>query len=327
MRAAAILLSGLLYATLTGCGSVGEPLYPALKIPTRVSDLAAVERGDQIDVTFTNPSKTTEGLTLTAIGKIDLRVGPNAGTGFDLRKWLETAEQMEITGASKPGFVLKQIPALPFVGKDEIIAVRVSSEKGRFSDWSNLVTVTVEQPLATPTNVTAKSAPEGAEVDWDAVSGANLYRVYRKTEDQQTPATLGSTDQTSYLDTGAEFGKTYQYYIEATHEKTVSIVAGPMSITPKDTFPPKVPTGLNASAGVGAVELAWDRNTEADFKEYRIFRAEGDGAFAQIADALDAPIYSDRTVESGKRYRYQVVAVDQLGNASQPSTPVEVTVP
>ena len=31
---------------------MGEPLYPALKIPTRVSDLTAVERGDQIDVTF-----------------------------------------------------------------------------------------------------------------------------------------------------------------------------------------------------------------------------------------------------------------------------------
>src|ERR1700721_164639 len=114
MRAAAILVSVVLYAMLTGCGSVGEPLYPALKIPTRVSDLVAIERGDLIDVTFTNPSKTTEGLTLAAIGKIDLRVGPSAGPGFDLRKWLETAQQVEVTGASKPGFVLKQIPAQQF---------------------------------------------------------------------------------------------------------------------------------------------------------------------------------------------------------------------
>ena len=92
-------------------------------------------------------------------------------------------------------------------------------------------------------------------------------------------------------------------------------------------FRPAVPTGLNASAGVGAVELAWDRNTEPDFKEYRVFRAEGDGAFALIAGGLDAPIYSDHGVESGKHYRYQVVASDQPGNASQPSAPVEVTVP
>ncbi len=327
MRAAVILLSVLLYGTLMGCGSVGEPLYPALRIPTRVSDLAAIERGDQIDVTFTAPAKTTEGLTLAAIGKVDLRVGPNAGPGFDLRKWLDTAEQVEVTGQSTPGPVLKHIPAQQFVGKDEIIAIRVANEKGRFSDWSNLVTVTVEQPLATPPDVTAKSAPQGAELDWSPVAGAAVFRVYRKTGDQQTPAMLGSTDQTNYLDTSAEFGKTYAYYVEATHDKTVSIVAGPFNITPKDTFPPAVPTGLNASAGVGAVELAWDRNTEPDFKEYRVFRAEGEGAFALIAGGLDAPIYSDRGVESGKRYRYQVAASDQLGNASQPSTPVEVTVP
>ena len=327
MRAAAILLSVLLYAMLTGCGSVGEPLYPALKIPTRVSDLAAIERGDQIDVTFTAPAKTTEGLTLSAIGKIDLRVGPNAGPGFDLRKWLETAEQVEVVGQSAPGTVLKHVPAQPFIGKDEIIAVRVANEKGRFSDWSNLVTVTVEQTLAMPGDIRAKSAPEGADVEWNPVSGTTLYRVYRKTEDQQTPVVLGVTDNNDYLDTSAAFGKSYAYYVEATHEKAVSIVAGPVSITPKDTFPPAVPTGLNASAGVGAVELAWNRNTEPDFKEYRVFRAEGDGAFAQIAGGLDAPIYSDHTVESGKRYRYQVVALDQLGNTSQPSTPVEVTVP
>jgi hypothetical protein len=327
MRAAAILLSVFLYATLTGCGSVGEPLYPALKIPTRVSDLTAIERGDQIDVTFTIPPKTTEGLTLAAIGKIDLRAGPNAGPGFDLRKWLETAEQVEVAGQSAPGIVLKHVPVQQFIGKEETIAVRVANEKGRYSDWSNVVTVTVEPPLVMPADLRAKSAPEGADVEWNPVPGTTLYRVYRKAEDQQTPVVLGVTDNNDYLDTAAAFGKTYTYYVEATHEKAVSEVAGPVSITPKDTFPPAVPSGLNASAGVGAVELAWDRNTEPDFKEYRVFRAEGDGAFTQIAGGLDTPLYSDHAVESGKRYRYQVMALDQIGNASQPSSPVEVTVP
>jgi fibronectin type 3 domain-containing protein len=75
------------------------------------------------------------------------------------------------------------------------------------------------------------------------------------------------------------------------------------------------------------VELAWERNTEPDFKEYRVFRAEGDGPFHQIAAGLDAPSYSDHAVESGKRYRYRISGVDQNGNASEPSSPVEVTVP
>ena len=61
---------------LAGCGSVGEPLYPALNIPMPVVDLNAVERGDKIDINLTIPPKTTEGLLLKDIGSLELRVGP-----------------------------------------------------------------------------------------------------------------------------------------------------------------------------------------------------------------------------------------------------------
>ena len=88
---------------------------------------------------------------------------------------------------------------------------------------------------------------------------------------------------------------------------------GPETITPIDIFPPAVPSGLTASVGIGAVELAWNRNTEADFKEYRVLRSEEGGPFVEIARGLDAPVYSDHAVQSGKHYRYQVLAVDQNG--------------
>ena len=44
------LLAVLLCVLLAGCGSIGEPLYPALRIPSPVSDLAVVERGDILDI-------------------------------------------------------------------------------------------------------------------------------------------------------------------------------------------------------------------------------------------------------------------------------------
>lgn len=315
------------YAIVVGCGSVGEPLYPALKIPTRVSDLSAVERGDQIDVTFTIPAQTTEGLTLKTIGKIELRIGPNsAGGSFEVNRWAAGAQQVDVPPPATPGFVRKLIPAQSFVGKDEVVAVRLANEKGRFSDWSNVLTVSIEQPLATPSNFKAEPAPQGVQLSWTA-PGSTKFNIYRKTEEEKTPTLLASSDQPSYLDTTAEFEKTYEYYLEGAHDKTVTEVAGPVNITPRDIFPPAVPTGLTASAGVGAVELAWERNAEPDFKEYRVFRAEADGPFIQIAVGLDAPSYSDHAVESGKRYRYRVSAADQTGNVSQPSSPVEVTVP
>jgi fibronectin type 3 domain-containing protein len=106
-----------------------------------------------------------------------------------------------------------------------------------------------------------------------------------------------------------------------------SELAGPENITPVDTFAPEVPSGLTASVGLGAVELAWTRNTEADFKEYRVLRSEAGGPFVEIARGLDAPTYSDHGIQSGRHYRYQVSAIDQIGNESAPSAPVEAVAP
>ena len=49
---------------LAGCGYTGEPLPPALNLPTRVTDLAIVERGDQLVIQFTPSRISTEGAVL-----------------------------------------------------------------------------------------------------------------------------------------------------------------------------------------------------------------------------------------------------------------------
>ena len=93
-----------------------------------------------------------------------------------------------------------------------------------------------------------------------------------------------------------------------------------------DVFAPAVPSGLSSVAGPAAIDLAWERNTETDFKLYRLYRAVGGGGFELLVE-VDTPSYVDRAVEAGKRYRYQVSAVDRLGNESKPSTRVEVVLP
>src|SRR5262249_40891008 len=99
------------------------------------------------------------------------------------------------------------------------------------------------------------------------------------------------------------------------------------SVTPIDKFAPAVPKGLNAIIATEGVELVWDRNTESDLAGYRLYRALGDGKFEKIADVSDTPSYSDRKLESGKRYRYAVSSVDRLNNESAQSQPVEITAP
>ncbi len=120
--------------------------------------------------------------------------------------------------------------------------------------------------------------------------------------------------------------RAYQYLVQAVAGPTQqSEVSAPATITPKDIFPPAVPSGVSAVAGVNAIELAWERNTEPDFKGYNVYRSVDGGPFEKIASEITAPAYSDHQVESGNTYRYQVSAVDVNGLESQRSAPQQVT--
>src|SRR5260370_31040335 len=81
---------------LAGCGSVGEPLYPALNIPTSVTDLTAVERRDKLDLNFTIPPRSTDGLRLKEIGSLELRIGPNASNEFRADAWAFSATRLDV---------------------------------------------------------------------------------------------------------------------------------------------------------------------------------------------------------------------------------------
>jgi hypothetical protein len=311
---------------LAGCGSIGEPLYPALRIPSRVNDLALVEQGDNLDITFTIPPVTTEGLPLKEIGAVDLRVGPSSSNGFNVDEWASSAMSVNVPTPPGPGPVQAMVPVSKFVGKEVIAAVRLSNPKGRDSGWSDFKTFEVKPPLADPTNFHVAADPKGVALTWSAPAPAQ-FRIFRKTEQQPKPVLLATATEPNYVDISADYGKTYQYSIQAIRDNIESNVVGPETITPIDTFPPAVPSGLTASIGIGAVELAWTRNTESDFKEYRVLRSEEGGPFVEIVRGLDAPIYSDHAVQSGKHYRYQVLAVDEGGRASAPCEPVEIIAP
>ena len=99
------------------------------------------------------------------------------------------------------------------------------------------------------------------------------------------------------------------------------------TIAPEDRFPPAVPTGLAAVASAGSIELVWEANNEPDFAGYRVYRAEGSGAFERLTDKQESPSYSDHKIEPGKTYRYAVSAVDKTGNESKMSPAIEITAP
>lgn len=325
MRAFAVVHCAVAVCLLTGCGQIGEPLYPALKIPSKVTDLNVTERGDNLDITFTIPPLTTEGLPLKELGRVDLRVGPGPST-WNENEWAMTATRVNVTSADRPGPVEAQVPAAMFAGKEVVAAVRLSNPKGRDSGWSNFKTFLVQPPISDPQNFRVVADPKGVALTWTAAGPAE-FRIYRKTEQQSEPVLLATTNEPHYVDISAAYGKTYEYSIQAVRGDIASNIVGPVKITPIDIFPPAVPSGVTASMGINSIELAWNRNTESDFKDYRVLRSEEGGPFTEVARGLDAPVYSDHRIQSGKHYRYEIESEDQDGHVSAPSAPVEITAP
>jgi fibronectin type 3 domain-containing protein len=126
------------------------------------------------------------------------------------------------------------------------------------------------------------------------------------------------------VDETTGYGTRYRYMVQAVAaDNQWSLVSEAAEITPSDTFPPAVPEDVSAVPTPQSIELAWTRNTEADFRGYNIFRSVENGAFVQIAALVDVPAYSDSKIEAGKRYRYAISAVDLTGNESARTAPVE----
>ena len=321
----AALGAQFLFLLLSGCGYIGNILPPALDIPSRVVDLRAAEDGNRVLVEFTIPPLTTEGLPLKSLRNVELFAGP-PNTPFNTDTWAATAKRFEVPADTPGPAAFDQIPVSDWVGQSIALAVRATGPKGKVSEWSNVVPLVIGSPLATPTALKADNTQDGVRLTWSG-SGPK-YRVFRSSGDEQ-PAPIGETEQPDYLDTSAQYGTAYRYIVMAFEGDTRrSVVSQTASITPIDTFAPAVPSGVTAATGVNAIELAWVRNTEADFRGYNVYRAEGDGQFAKITPALiDTPNFSDTKVEPGKTYRYQITAVDLIGNESARSEAVSAALP
>lgn len=321
-----ILAAAAALLCMVGCGYVGDPLPPLANVPPRVKDLAALQRGSHIVVQFTVPEATTEGHPIPPPVKLDLRAG--TADHFEENEWAGAARRIAPNGAAS-GVARYEVPAADWTGKEVIFGVRIEAGNGKQSGWSNFVVVPVVTPPEKPAGIVPTTLPQGVRLTWQA-HGAD-FRVFRKDGDGEF-APVANVKSAEWTDTTAEFGKRYTYLVQsivtlANHKEAESDLSDEISITPSDTFPPAAPKGVQASTAPNSIELNWEHNTEEDLSGYRVYRAEGSGAFEKIADVSAVPSYSDRKVEHDKKYHYAITAVDQAGNESPRSATVDVAMP
>ncbi len=354
-------------ALLASCGAPGIPIPPALELPRVVTDLRAARKGDKVTLSWTVPAQTTEGGNIRHVGIT--RVCRTLEAAVDCKHPIAelTASQLPAppqakAGSKTPSPQASYVDTLPRDLQNEnptaevTYAVEVLNPQGRSAGISNLAKVAAAPVLPPPEGLAAQVTAEGVVISWSCVSVSPnpadaqvlhyLVRVYRRLADGKGDTRVGETDaldcsKSSLLDRTIEWEKNYLYRANVVTrvsppEKPELEVEGEdspaINIFTRDTFPPAVPSSLQAVySGVGQtpfVDLVWAPVTDADLAGYNVFRREEGGEPARInTELLKTPGYRDAQVVSGKTYFYSVSAVDLRGNESTRSEEASETVP
>lgn len=192
---------------------------------------------------------------------------------------------------------------------------------GRESRPASLaVTVPDTQLPAAPTKLVVKAmTPLSVTLEWlpstDNIAIRN-YRVLRNN------VQIGESSDSGFVDSSISSAGKYSYKIVAVDTSgNLSPASAALVVTTRDTTGPTIPTGLTAEVVAPTrIALSWEAATDnVGVTGYRILR---DGVALGTTTQL---AFTDDKAQQGTLYRYQIAALDAAGNASAPSTTVEVT--
>lgn len=182
------------------------------------------------------------------------------------------------------------------------------------TDFSFVLPLFVEQGAdASPVRgglASRKLSPNAIRIEWDPVSGAELYRLYRDTSWYgEGRERVANTADTVHLDSGLPVGSRFWYWIEPVINGSP---AGPSSAIPGLTARglPDPPESISAVPGDGETRIVveWDLVQGADF--YYLWRnTEPDPDSAERLPTItenSITRYTDEAVDPGQVYYYWI---------------------
>ena len=217
----------------------------------------------------------------------------------------------------------------------EITAVDEAENVSNPSPVSDPIVVPEEQPDTTPPSVPGKPGGTATEdgtvnLSWaassDAVSSTLTYRVVRDGSQVGTVQSA-STGTVSFSDTNLAPGSSHTYEITAVDEaenvSNPSPVSDPIVVPEEqpDTTPPSVPGKPGGTATEdGTVNLSWAASSDAvsSTLTYRVVRDGSQVGTVQSA-STGTVSFSDTNLAPGSSHTYEITAVDEAENVSNPS--------
>jgi len=164
--------------------------------------------------------------------------------------------------------------------------------------------------IANPTKVTVKKAgATSAKISWKVASGADTYRVYRRTPTGNA-VLLGETTKTNFVDKKLTPGVNYYYTVESYNSKYY--VSGYTTYTEDDVPTNQAIYNLKSAAPkISSVskkaKVTWKKVDGAT--QYVVYRATSKKGKYEKVGTSKTTSFTDKKAKSGKTYYYKVVAV------------------
>ena len=354
-------LTALLSLTI-GCASPGNPHPPSLNLPEIVNDLTAQRIGNQVELHWTTPAHTTDGLDIKGditaelcrqtnptstpatscvpLHRAPVKPGPSRAvdplpssltvdppTLLTYRLQIFNAAERS-AGLSAPVFAAAG-DAPPPVQQLHATPTR----DGSVIEWLRQSTTSPVELDRTLASLPKAPAPSPAKPKSSLQLAPPSSTEVHLTTPTDQPDAGGTTDSTAHK------GETYTYTAQRIRTVTLnghhlelrSAISSPITLFINDTFPPQPPTGLVAvPAGTGtAIDLSWEPGTETDLAGYHVYRQELTASNQPLGTSqrptqtpVTGPAFHDATTIAGHHYAYRVTAIDATGNESPPSAPV-----
>ena len=349
-------LCALGLAAATGCGTPGAPQPPSLNLPLAVTDLSADRAGNQVTLTWTMPTKTTDKLRIRDNVTVRVCVKENSDSPC-----ADDGSPIELA-AGADGVFTAALPSALSSGNPRVVDyfVELRNKRGRSAGLSNAAPVPAGAPPSPVVSFRTEVRKDGVVLSWTPDTENAAVRVDRRLltppiskpkegltspppEPSEQSLLIEDARQGRALDKNVHFGEKYEYRAQRVARFTADgksfelsgALSAPVEADVKDVFPPAVPTGLVAVATLGesgreaAIDLSWQPDSESDVAGYVVFRREGDQPWTRIspAEPVIGPAFHDPRVEPGHTYRYAISAVDQEGHESAHSDETQETVP
>jgi len=291
-------------ATLDGQNIYGDPLqqYARTGAPAglRVTDT----KSDSFTVSWNAPAGAVSVYTLQIFG-------PGKNISFNTTETtysvtgLTAGSEYQITVYARSG-------SAPVSETVSITAATPKSENPGEDSGSET------GPLESPTGLAVASVTSTSiRLKWNAVDGAQKYRVLRSGDPNGAFTEVGVSGEPSYTDKSLKPSTAYWYKVVAISGSRESAESSVISTTTGKITKPKAPTGLKAVRSEdGRVTLSW--SAVSDSTGYTVYRSESEDGDYEKAASVSGNRWTDTSAPGGDVW-YKVSASNAAGESERSS--------